>query len=193
MEVPLEIRFHNVEVSDALEAAIRERAARLDKLYGRLTSCRVAVEAPHKQHRKGNLYYVTVNMTVPGTELMVNREPHKAQDRYANPDVYKALRDAFDAAERQLLEYKERLSGDTKQHGDRSTSFHGQVATVHPEDDYGFLLTNTGGQLYFHRNSVLNAQLEELKSGDVVHYVEAVGDTGPQASRVWLGTSHKEF
>lgn len=55
MEIPLEIRFHNLEPSDALESAIRERAAKLDKLYDRLTSCRVAVERPHHQHRKGNL------------------------------------------------------------------------------------------------------------------------------------------
>lgn len=112
MDVPLDIRFHNLNTSDALEAAIRERAGKLNKLYDRLTSCRVAVEAPHKQHRKGNIFTVTISMGVPGGELKVNREPHKAKERYASPDLYKALRDAFDAAERQLTEYRDKLRGD---------------------------------------------------------------------------------
>lgn len=109
MDVPLEIRFHNLETSDALEAAIRERVDKLDRLFGRMTSCRVAVEARHKQHRKGNLYTVSISMGVPAAgELKVNKAPHHTED-YANPDVYVALRDAFDAAERQLKAHKERL------------------------------------------------------------------------------------
>jgi ribosome-associated translation inhibitor RaiA len=109
MEIPLEIRFHNLEPSDALESAIRERAAKLDRLYDRLTSCRVAVERPHHQHRKGNLLEIHIEMGVPGGTLAVSREPHHATEKYASPDVYKTLRDAFDAAERQLLDYKQRL------------------------------------------------------------------------------------
>ena len=114
MMLPLEIRFHNLESSKAMEAAIRDRAEKLDRLYDRLTSCRVAVEAPHRQHRKGNLYTVTISLGVPGGVLKVNREPHHPNERYAAPDAYAALRDAFDAAERQLNDYKLRQRGDVK-------------------------------------------------------------------------------
>lgn len=182
MDVPLEIRFHNLEPSAALEDAIRERAEKLDRLYDRLTSCRVSVEAPHKQHRKGNLYEVHIELGVPGGMLAVTREPHRARERYASPDVYKTLRDAFDAAERQLLDYKRRINGDVKIHTD---FFHGQVTAVHPDRDHGFLLTNTGTLLYFHRNSLMEGALEDLSVGTAVHYVETVGDTGPTAAKVW--------
>ncbi len=190
MDVPLEIRFHNIDSSEAIEAAIRERAARLERLYDRLTSCRVAVEAPHRQHRKGNVYTVTINMGVPRGELMVNKEPHKPKERYANPDLYKAIRDAFDAAERQLVSYKQKLGGvEVKPH---DALFHGQVSEVHPERDFGFLMTATGSQLYFHRNSIMDVQLEDMRPGTPVHYVEAMADNGPHASKVWVSPPHQE-
>lgn len=182
MDAPLEIRFHNLEPSDALEAAIRERVAKLDKLYPRLTRCQVAVEAPHKQHRKGNVYTIHIDLWVPGGHLAVTREPHKPHEKYAAPDVYKAMRDAFDAAERQVLDYKRQINGDVKMH---ESFFHGQVATLTPEADHGFILTNTGSQLYFHRNSLMDGNLDDLSPGQAVHYVETVGDTGPIAAKVW--------
>lgn len=112
MDAPLEIRFHNVDPSTSMETAIRERVARLDRLYPRLTRCQVAVEAPHRQHRKGNQFEVHIDLWVPSGHLAVTREPHRMNERYANPDVYTAMRDAFDAAERQLLDYKHHLNGD---------------------------------------------------------------------------------
>jgi len=117
MDVPLEIRFHELEPSAALEAAIRERVERLDKLYPRLTSCRVAIEAPHRQHRKGNLYAIHIELGVPGgKKLAVTREPHHAWEKYALPDIYSTLRDAFDTAERQLTDHKQMLNGNVKSH-----------------------------------------------------------------------------
>jgi ribosome-associated translation inhibitor RaiA len=109
MDVPFEIRFHNLDASAAIEALARERAAKLDRIYDRLTSCRVAIEAPHRQHRKGNLYEVHIELGVPGDNLAISHEPHRPREKYASPDVYTSLRDAFDAAERQLLEYKRQL------------------------------------------------------------------------------------
>lgn len=187
MDDPLEIRFHNVDPSSAMEAAIRERAGRLDRLYPRLTRCLVAVESPHRQHRKGNQFEVHIDLWVPGGHLAVTREPHRLDDRYANPDVYTAMRDAFDAAERQLLDYKRQINGEVKIHED---FFHGQVAALHPESDHGFILTNTGSQLYFHRHSLMEGGLEQLAVGQTVHYVETTGDTGPTAAKVWPAAEH---
>jgi ribosomal subunit interface protein len=108
MERPLEIAFHNLEPSEALEAEIRRRVAKLEKVFTRLTGCRVSVEALHKQHQTGNLYEVHITLSVPGRDLAVSREPHKAKERYAHPDVYVSVREAFDAAERQLSHFKEK-------------------------------------------------------------------------------------
>ncbi len=145
MEEPLEIAFHNLEPSEALEAEIRERFAKLEKLYDRMTSCRISVEALHKQHRTGNVYEVHIDMLVPGGELVVSRQPKKAKERFQNPDVYTSIREAFRAAERQLVDYKRQLSGEVKTH---EPLFQGQVAEMHPEEDYGYLLTAEGALLY---------------------------------------------
>ena len=50
---------------------------------------------------------------------------------------------------------------------------------------HAFLLTPTGGQLYFHRNSMVNRDFDRLEVGAKVHFIETVGDTGPIASKVW--------
>jgi cold shock CspA family protein len=184
LQTPLEISFHNLDPSEAVEADIRERMAKLEKIYDRLTSCRVAVERQQNQHRTGNIYEVHIDMLVPGDELVVSRAPHRPKERYANPDIRTSVRDAFEAAERQLIDYKEQLRGDVKLH---EPLFKGQVSEVDPKGEFGFVLTKEGNQLYFHRNSVMEGDWEKLRRGTAVHYVEAAGDTGPTASKVWVG------
>jgi ribosome-associated translation inhibitor RaiA/cold shock CspA family protein len=182
MEEPLEIVFHNLEPSAAVEAAIRERFAKLEKRYDRLNACRVSVEALHKQHRTGNIYEVHIDMLVPGAELVVSKPPQRAKERFANPDVYASIRDAFDAAERQLKRFKRRIREDLQPY---EPSFQGRVAELHLEEGWGYLTTKEGALLYFHRNAVRNGDFSHLQIDDLVHYIEAMGETGPTAAKVW--------
>lgn len=179
MQTPLEIAFHNVSSSEHIETDIRDRAGKLARLYDRLTACRVTVEADHKQPRIGRFYQVHIVMSVPGQELVVSREPQKARQ----PDVHASIRDAFKAAERQLKEFKRKLRGEVKPH---DAQFQGQVSQLYPAEDHGFILTSSGTQLYFHRNSLMDGAFDALTRGTPVHYVEIDGDTGPLASKVWL-------
>jgi ribosome-associated translation inhibitor RaiA/cold shock CspA family protein len=182
MQTPLEIAFHNMQPSEAVEAEIRKRAEKLDRIYERLVGCRVSVEGLHKQHRTGNVYEVHIEMMVPGQNLVVSREPHRAKERFANPDIYASVREAFKAAERQLKDFKERQRGDIKP---REAMLPGRVAQIATDRDHGFLTTPAGTQLYFHRNSVMDNGFDALKPGDPVSFIEAAGDTGPTASKVW--------
>src|SRR5262249_12330369 len=102
MEVPLEIRFHNMTSTPHIEADVRNRVDKLDRLYDRLIACLVAIE-PRPAASPG--YGVHIEMTVPGTELVVSR------DRHAHPELRASLRDAFHAAERQLKAFKARSTG----------------------------------------------------------------------------------
>lgn len=95
MQAPLQISMHNVARSEALETRIRELATRLESFHPRLTSCRVAVEQSGKHHRQGTQFSVTVEVRAPAHEQAVATLHH-------DEDVYVALRDAFDAARRQL-------------------------------------------------------------------------------------------
>lgn len=190
MDVPLEIAFHNLEHSATVEARVRERVAKLEKLFPRLVACRVVVEAPHRQHQKGNIYRVRIEMSVPGDDLVVSKEPNRATERFADPDVYTVLKDAFDTAERMLKGYKGKLTSDvTKPH---DAPMHGHIMRINPNNDFGFLRTAEGTQLWFHRNSVMNEELESFSEGDPVHYVEVIGETGPQASKVWRVSSEHQ-
>lgn len=108
MKLPLQITAHNLEMTEAIESAIRKKAEKLDQFSDRITSCRVVVECPHRHQHKGVMYNVHIDISVPGAELVVKREPRD--------DLYVALRDAFDAARRQLLEYKDRKNGHIKSH-----------------------------------------------------------------------------
>jgi ribosomal subunit interface protein len=102
MSSPLQIIFHNVQQSDAVEEKIRECVAKLEQFHNRMTSCRVVVDAPHRNHHKGKLYHIQIDLTVPGGEIIVNRNP---SNNDSHKDIYVAIRDAFDAAKRQLQDY----------------------------------------------------------------------------------------
>jgi ribosome-associated translation inhibitor RaiA len=112
VNIPLEIAFHNVDRSPAVETAVRERVAKLEQ-FAEITSCRVTVEAPHKSHRHGNLYTVRVDLRFPGGEAVANRSPSAD---HSHEDVYLALRDAFRAARRQLQDLQRVRRGDVKTH-----------------------------------------------------------------------------
>ncbi|MET0387144.1 MAG: HPF/RaiA family ribosome-associated protein [Polyangiales bacterium] len=99
MELASKISFHGVEQSEAVEAKVRERIARLARSEDRIDRCEVVIEAPHHHKHKGELYVVRIKMHAPGHDLIVDRAG--PQD-HAHEDVYVAVRDAFNAAERQL-------------------------------------------------------------------------------------------
>lgn len=182
MDRPLEIAFHNMQSSAWVEAEIRTQVQKLEKRFGRMTGCRVSVEALHNQHRTGNIYEVHITLSLPGTDLAISREPHRARERFANPDLRTVMRDAFRSAERRLESFKGRLREDTSKPS--GSALAGQVAQLLPEADHGFILTATGTQLYFHRDSVTNGAFDKLAVGDPIHYVEEEGDAGPVATKV---------
>jgi len=113
MEVPVQITFHGLEPSAAIEEKIREKVARLDACYARITRCRVVVEVPHRHHERGKLYQVRIDLSVPDAELVVSRD---SAERQSHRDVFVAIRDAFDAARRQLEDYTRRRRGEIKAH-----------------------------------------------------------------------------
>lgn len=113
MDVPLQITFRGFEHSDAVDADIRDHAAKLEETYDRIVSCRVVVEAEHHRHNQGNLYRCSIDVSVPGKELAVSRAQH---DNHAHEDIYVAIRDAFEAMRRKVEEFARRQRGEIKNH-----------------------------------------------------------------------------
>jgi len=176
MRIPLQVTFRNIDHSAVIESTINEKAAKLDRFYDRIMSCRVVVEEIQHRHHQGNLYSVRIDLTVPGKELAVSRQEHA--------DAYVAIRDAFDAAVRLLEEHGRQLRGAVKTHAEPPT---GRIIRIFPESDYGFIKTRDDREIYFHRNSVLDdIDFKLLKFGTEVTFIEEQGTEGPQAARVAL-------
>jgi ribosome-associated translation inhibitor RaiA len=182
----MEIAFHNVHKSDWAEDAIRDHVARLEEIYDRLITCRVRVDQRADNTNHTIPPVVRIEMSVPGhKDLVVAHEPEHLQRKFQSPDLQNAINEAFRIAERQLSEFKDQRTDHTAATGhEASHEFLGQIAEMTPERDFGFLMTNEGGLLYFHRNSMLTGDFDGLRRGQEVHYVETVGDTGPIATKV---------
>ena len=186
MQLPIQITYRDFQPAPAVDALIREKAAELDRYHHRIMSCRVVVETHHHHQRKGRLYHLRIDLTVPGAEIVVGREPGA---RHAHEDIGVAIRDAFDAARRQLEDHARKARGDTKTHAVPS---HGHVSQLIAENDYGFIETPDGSEVYFHRNSVGGPGFDALWLGAEVRFdlVEGEGEKGPQASVVVPSGKH---
>ncbi len=173
MQVPLKIVFRDIERSPAIEAAVEEKSAKLEQFFPRITSCRVTLGMIQRQHRQGKLFNVRVDITVPGHEIVVNRD--RAED------IYVALRDAFDHAKRRLEDVSRRMQGKIKTHEEEQL---GKVAEIYPDEGFGFIEKGDGGHVYFHRFNLQRPEFEELREGDEVVFLEEPGAQGSQANRV---------
>jgi cold shock CspA family protein len=166
-------------------------------------TCRVVVDVPHRHRFGGNPYYVRIDLTVPGEEIVVNHEAslHSTQQHIDVEELTKggetrtthkharvAISEAFDAAQRLLQDYARRRRGDVKS---REAPPRGRVTSLFPGENYGLIEAPDGREIYFHRNSVLNGDFGHLAAGAVVSFVEEQGVRGPQASTVKLVGKHR--
>ncbi len=98
MQIPVQLTFTNTTPSDAVRERVLQHVEKLGRHSDRIMSCRVVIEAPH---RPGRPFVVRIDVSLPGSEIIISR-PH--EDRAGHDDVYVAVRDAFQAAERKVEE-----------------------------------------------------------------------------------------
>jgi ribosomal subunit interface protein len=94
MNARLTIKTRDLSLTEPIETLVRERAEKLERFYDRLHGCSVTLTGPGNRHKNGGPYSVQIDLVVPGSDVVVNRNQQ--------PDLQLALREAFDAAERQL-------------------------------------------------------------------------------------------
>ena len=100
MNTPLEIHFHGIDKSEAVEQRVREKVAKLAKHFERMTRCRVVLEAPHRSPQKPKVYQIKIEIGVPGRRPIV--VSHEREGPHASEELGLALRDAFEAALRKV-------------------------------------------------------------------------------------------
>jgi len=169
----VQIEGFNDEITPARRALIDERLSKLTRYDIDIIHVRVTLEKdPH--HQKGN-DNVRVVLSVPGNTLVANKTGDTLED---------ALFKAFDALDRELKDYiKGRQVHAIKPPAPRPR---GSISQIFKDRGYGFILTENGEEVYFHKNSVQKIPFEDLEVGIPVEFDLEEGKEGPQASRVTL-------
>ncbi len=186
MQTPVEVAFQHCEPTNEIRAEIDKQTRRLEKCGDRLTSCHVVVSRPQGRRRTGNLFQVDIRVAMPDhKDVIVDREHRRAPE---HQHVLVAIREAFDAAVRQIQEAERDLRGDVKRRLPHEEG--GRVAKFLAGEDCGFLQTPDGREIYFHRNAVHGGAFDRLTVGSEVRFVEEIGDNGPQATSVRLIRHH---
>jgi cold shock CspA family protein len=186
MQTLPEIEFQGMAGSPEIQGAIEEQIAALEQRWGRITACRIVLKGPGNHHRKGGLYEIHIRLALSdGREVNVERTP-SADERYADLDF--ALNSAFKRARRQLQDKLRRMQGQVKDHEHAPAA---TVARLDPSGEFGFLETDDGREVYFHRNSVLGGASSRLSVGSRVTFAEETGEKGVQATTVRLRGKHK--
>jgi len=113
MAIPVEISYRHLEKSDFIHEKVMLRLKQLETISGEINRAHIVLSSPHHSKHQGNHYEVHIELYVPGTELIVTQNTGTSD---AHEDFYVALRDAFDAMERQLKRWKEKRRMDIKAH-----------------------------------------------------------------------------
>jgi ribosomal subunit interface protein len=173
MQQPLQITFRDIEPSLAVEQKIREKVEKFDTFYNHITSCKVVVEQVQKHQHQGKLHNISIYVNVPGKELTVSKHP--------NENLYIAIQQATDNMRQQLDEYRRRLYGDTKDHGERLS---GTVTRLMEDEGYGFIVDAEKNEYYFNLTHLVDIKFYQLQVGDKVRFLPAMGNEGLQARRI---------
>jgi len=181
MKVPPEITYRGVEKTEDIESLVNKSIAKLERYCDHISSCRVAIEKMHDHPSKGSPFRVRLDITVPpGHELAVNKSPNES---IQYKPLVRVIRDAFEAARRQLIELNKKQKGQVKKHPDQEMA--AIITRLLPKEGYGFLKTVDSNQtIYFHRNSVLHNDFDRLEVGTGVRYTATLGEKGLQATTV---------
>lgn len=180
MQIPLELSFQHVEPDDEAKEYVRQRVDYLGQLFDGITSCSVHIAVPQNRQKQGHLYDITIEVRVPGKELVVS---NRKNDAVQHQHLQIALRDSFAIIERDLKIYKQKVRGEVKV---LEGMLQGKIAEIRHEKGFGQILATDHRLIYFHRNSVLDGKFDTMRVGDTVELVARHDDSevGPQASTV---------
>lgn len=166
----IEIDGRNTEIHPRWRTLIEHKLAKFDRhVYG-VTHARVTIL--HNRHHLAGDNEVQVVLSVPGRTLTVHKSAAQIPD---------ALRAALIAAERELKTYHQGRKRFVKQPGPRPV---GTIVRLFKTRGYGFILTESDREVYFHKNSLDGLSFERLEKGMQVAFEIEEGEKGLQASRV---------
>lgn len=170
----MEIHWRNLaELAPAARGRVEQRLRALAEGRGDLIDVHLAAKTT-RHHVHGGCE-VSVRGLVRGRELVASR---------TRPDLGQALNEALDAFEAELRRLRERRTA-RRSVQEREAPEQGVIDRIDPEAGFGFILTDSGERVYFHRNALRpELRFEELAEGQRVGLDFEAGEKGLQAKVV---------
>ena len=171
----LKIECRNIEMAPRWETEIEARMADLQGVHADLTHGRVTLTKNRHHKKLDDVAEVLVLVTLPGRQTMTARKEDKTFEE--------AIRAAFQAVAIELRKFREKRA-----HTDVRLAplpqERGVISKIFRDKEYGFILRDGGGEVYFHAHALQGMPFDALEDGMEVLFNEEAGQKGPQASVV---------
>ncbi|RDI37575.1 HPF/RaiA family ribosome-associated protein [Aquicella lusitana] len=95
----LQITVRSISDSPTIEYHIRKHFAKLNRIYSKISNCRVIIDVPQNHKHKGKIFSVSIDITIPGKELISRKQ---------SQNLYIAIRNSFAAIEKLLEKHIKR-------------------------------------------------------------------------------------
>ncbi|MCP9456801.1 MAG: HPF/RaiA family ribosome-associated protein [Nitrospira sp.] len=171
----LEIESRNVAMTPRWKAEIEARMQDLQQGHDDLIHGRVTLTKNRHHKKLDNVAEALVVVSLPGRHTITARKEEKTFEE--------AIRSAFAAVETELRKYREKRAR-KEVRLPPLPPYHGVICKLFPQEQYGFILKDGGGEVYFHANALQNLAFDEVEDGMEVLFNLEEGDKGPQATVV---------
>ena len=170
------MELHWVGMGDLGDAERAEIEARIQSLAeGHSDLIDVRILGRKTRHHQHGAQEVRITCQARGSELVAAR---------TRPDLGLALNEALDAFEREVHRLRSKRRDLSRMQPPEPPCL-GVIDRVFRDDGYGFILTDAGEQVYFHRNAVKEGlDFDRLQEADRVALDIEAGNEGPQATTV---------
>jgi ribosomal subunit interface protein len=173
----LEIESRNVAMTPRWKTEIEARMNDLQRGHDDLVHGRVTLTKNRHHKQLAKVAEALVVVTLPGRHTLTARKEDKTFEE--------AIRSAFDAVSIELRKYREKRAR-TEVRLPPLPPHRGVVCKLFPQERYGFILKEGGGEVYFHANALRDLSFEQLEDGTEVVFGLEEGKKGPQATVVSL-------
>jgi ribosomal subunit interface protein len=163
------------QISEALQALAQERIESLAKGKRDLIDVWVELEPSSAHHRMG-AESVSIRAQARGKTIVAHAEEERLET---------ALRVALDRFDREVMRMRHKRQARRTARPKMSPPHLGIIDRLFADEGYGFLLSDSGEQIYFHENALNEAlSFESLEEGSRVAFNFEAGDKGLQATVV---------
>ena len=149
--------------------------ADLQRGYEDLTHGRVTLTKNLHHKKLSNVAEAFVVVSLPGRHTFTARKENKTFEE--------AIRKAFQAVALELRKFREKRAS-TVIRTAPLPPLRGVVCKLFPKEQYGFILKEGGGEVYFHKNALQGLAFRDLEDGIEVVFDVEDGLKGPQATAV---------